>query len=315
LSNTATYIDGSTEGPTFARPDDIPAIGGIPLRDRRAAFVFRNNFRVTQPLGDDWFIRPVASAYVHDFKTDQRFTPAAVRTTYNYENYIDRQDINGGLDVGYRVLEKTYVVLGYRYGQQDQFKGPYAADLWIDSPFDSAYHRILVGIEGTPLSWLKVNLLVGPDIRQFSSEAHRLYPSFDPDTPLYYLDGSMSVLPTKSDTITLKSTRYEQPAFSSFSMYEDVKTDLAWRHKFSEQFAASLGFTLYIGDWQPPAHRNDWIYTPNASLSYAFTKKFIGELAYSYDFVESYVSAKVEPYTEGHEFTRHLASAGLRYTF
>src|SRR5208282_1692276 len=31
LVNTATYIDGSTTGPTFARPDDIPAIGGIPL--------------------------------------------------------------------------------------------------------------------------------------------------------------------------------------------------------------------------------------------------------------------------------------------
>ena len=51
LANTATYIDGSKEGPTFARPDDVPAIGGIPLRDRRAAFVFRNSFRLTQPVG------------------------------------------------------------------------------------------------------------------------------------------------------------------------------------------------------------------------------------------------------------------------
>ncbi len=44
LVNTATYIQGSRQGPTFARPDDIPAIGGIPLRDRRAAFIFATAF-------------------------------------------------------------------------------------------------------------------------------------------------------------------------------------------------------------------------------------------------------------------------------
>jgi hypothetical protein len=314
--NTGTYIDGSTEGPTFARPDDIPAIGGIALRDRRAAFIYRNSFRVTQPIGD-WFLRPVASTYIHDFQTDQRYTPAAIsKTLYNYENYIDRQDISGGLDLGYRVMEHTSLVLGYRYGRQDQFKGPYGpGGAVIDSPFDSAYHRVLVGIEGSPASWLKVNLMVGPDIRQCSDAAHRMYPTFDPDKPLYYLDGSVTLLPTKTDTITLKGTRYEQPAFSSFSMYEDIKNDLIWRHQFNEQLSAALGFTLYIGDWQPPAHRNDWIYTPNASVTYAFTKKFVGELIYSYDLVESYVAASVEPFTEGHEFTRHLASLGLRYTF
>ena len=80
LLNTATYIDGSTKGPTFARPDDIPAIGGIPLRDRRAAFIFRNGFRLTEPVGK-WFFRPVATAYIHDFKTAQRPQPSSPRFT------------------------------------------------------------------------------------------------------------------------------------------------------------------------------------------------------------------------------------------
>ncbi len=125
----------------------------------------------------------------------------------------------------------------------------------------------------------------------------------------------MTFLASKADSIVLKATRYEQPAFSSFSVYEDIKNDLIWRHKFNDQLTAALGFTLYIGDWQPPAHRNDWIYTPNATATWAFTKKLSAEVAYSYDFVESYVSAKVEPFTEGHEYTRHLATLGLRYTF
>jgi hypothetical protein len=313
--NAIAYIDGNTEGPTFARPDDVPAVGGIPIRDRRAAFVFRNSFRVTQRLGD-FFVRPAASSYVHDFKTELRYTSPAVRSLYSYENYIDRQEVSGGVDVGYRVMARTDVVLGYRYGRQGQFKGPAGLDgALIDSPFDSAYHRVLVGVEGSPVDWLKVNFAIGPDVRQFSADAHRMYPAFDPDVLLYYLDASVTWLPTKTDSITFKSTRYEQPAFSSFSMYEDVRNDVLWRHKFNDEFSTTLGFTLYIGDWQSPAHRNDWIYTPNGSVVYNFTKHFSAELAYSYDWVDSFVSAKVDPLTESHEFTRHLATVGLRYVF
>lgn len=316
LANTVTYIDGSTEGPTFARPDDVPAIGGIPLRDRRAAFVFRNSFKLTEPVGE-WFFRPVATSYIRDFKTDQLFVPAATRTKYSYENYIDRQDISGGLDVGYQVAKGTYLVAGYRYGRQDQFKGFDASGRFVDSPYDSAYNRILVGVEGSPASWVKFAAVFGPDLRTWDDSARlrQMYPTFNQNELLYYWDASATFLPTENDTVTLKSVRYEQPAFSSFSMYEDIKTDLTWRHQFSGQVTASAGFTLYIGDWQPPVNRDDWIYTPNASLTYAFTQNLSAEVTYSYDWVDSKVSASVEPLTNSHEFTRHLATLGAKCAF
>jgi hypothetical protein len=167
-------------------------------------------------------------------------------------------------------------------------------------------------VEGSPASWLKLAVLVGPDIRQFDSGTPA---GFDRNKLLYYWDASVTVLPDKNDTMTLKSTRYEQPAFSSFSMYQDIKTDLAWRHKFNDQFSAQIGFTLYVGDWEVPTHRDDWIYTPNATASYAFNKHFSTELAYSYDWVDSKVSASVEPLTNSHEFTRHLVSLSVKYVF
>ena len=79
LKNSFIYIDGSKEGPTFGsttsgKSGQVPAIGGIPLRNRRAAFIYKNAFKVTQPLGDKFMIRPVASVYVHDFKTYQTNT-------------------------------------------------------------------------------------------------------------------------------------------------------------------------------------------------------------------------------------------------
>ena len=309
LLNTVAYIDGNDIGPTFARPGDVPAIGGIPLRDRREAFVFRNVFRLTYPIGD-FFLRPVCSTYFHDFKTDQRATPAGA--PFVYENYIDRQDVSGGLDVGYKVAEKTSVVLGYRYGAQDQFKL-----LGVNSPYDSTYQRVLVGIEGTPWDWVKLNVLLGPEFRDFSDRATQTYPQFDDNEQLYYVDASIAFLPTARDTITLANRRYEQPAFSSFSVYEDITYALIWKHKLDDHFTVGAGFQLYIGDWQAPVSREDWIYTPSASVGYTY-KKLSAELAYSYDWVVN--QADVVPgtqtaYAEGREYTRHLVSLSAKYSF
>jgi len=309
LLNAATYVQGSTQGPTFARPDDIPAIGGIPLRDRRAAFIFRNSFRLTQTAGD-WFFRPVASDYIHDFQTDQHYQTN--KTQFSYENYVDRQEISGGLDIGYKAFKGTYLVAGYRFGRQNQYSLPGPGGTTTNSPYGNYYHRILLGVEGNPASWLKLAVLAGPDIRQFDSPTPV---GFDRNNLLVYWDASVTVLPDKNDTVTLKSTRYEQPAFSSFSMYQDIKTDLAWRHKFDDQLSAQIGFTLYIGDWQKPVNRDDWIYTPNTAVTYNFNKHLSAEFAYSYDWVDSKVPASVEPLTSSHEFTRQLVSLAVKYAF
>jgi hypothetical protein len=303
LLNTASYIDGNDLGPTFARGGDVPAIGGIPLRDRREAFVFRNGFKFTYPVGD-FFLRPVANTYFHDFKTEQHASPNTA--SWVYENYIDRQDVSGGLDVGYTVAKQTQVVLGYRYGAQEQF-----TLLGVDSPYDNSYQRVLVGIEGSPAPWLKLAVMGGPDIRNFSGTPA----GFDQDELLYFVDASITLLPSKRDTLVLANRRYEQPAFSSFSMYEDITYSLTWKHKLDDQFTVGAGFQLYIGDWQAPVPREDWIYTPSVSLAYAY-KKVSAELAYSYDWVDNQAPQGVgNVYPDGREYTRHLVSLGVKYNF
>ncbi|MEI7435905.1 MAG: hypothetical protein WCL16_03745 [bacterium] len=306
LFNAASYIDGNELGPVFARPGDIPAVGGIALRDRREAFIFRNGFKLTCPVSD-LFIRPVATTYFHDFKTDQRLSPAP--TVWVYENYIDRQEVSGGLDVGYKIARQTHIVLGYRYGVQDQ-----GALLGTDSPYDNSYQRILVGVEGSPAEWLKLAVAGGPDIRNFSSAPK---PDFDASELLYYIDASITLLPTARDLIVLANKRYEQPAFSSFSMYEDITYSFTWRHKLDEHFTVGPGFQLYIGDWQSPVIRDDWIYTPSASVAYNYNKINV-ELAYSYDWAENnktVVAGTSTAYADGREFSRSLVSLRLKYTF
>ena len=131
------------------------------------------------------------------------------------------------------------------------------------------------------------------------------------------MDASITVLPTKLDSITLSNKRFEQPAFSSFSMYEDITYDLSWKHKFDAHWAGSAGFKLYIGDWQAPVNREDWIYTASVGLTYTYDKHLSAELAYSYDWVENQVptTAAGATYAEGRVYSRHLASLAVKYAF
>src|SRR5262249_30250563 len=153
-----------------------------------------------QNLGN-WFLRPVATSYFHDFKTAQNYVPPSTRSrVYSYENYMDRQEVSGGLGVGYQVAKVSFLTLGYRYGGQDQFKGPYGTGgATIDSPFDSAYHRVLLGAEGSPVHWLKLNLCFGPDVREFNKDAEKSYPAFAPHELIYYVDASLSFFPSAHD--------------------------------------------------------------------------------------------------------------------
>jgi hypothetical protein len=304
--NSATWIDGSNLGVVTIRPGDCRAIGGIPLRDRRDATIYRDSLKVTIPAGK-WFFRPVVNTYVHDFQTEQyaNLTP----TQFIYDNFVDRWDVSGGLDVGCEAFSKTKVLVGYRYGHQEQGKL-----LGVKSQYSNNYQRFLLGVEGAPAPWLKLAVLAGPDVRDWPNVVN---PQFDKDEILWWIDGTVTLLPTSADSVIFRATRYEQPAFTSQSVYEDIKYDLIWRHKFSDKFTAGAGFTLYIGDWQGPVNREDWISTPSVMASYAFNAHLVAEAAWSYDSAQNQVptTATGATYAEGREFNRNLVSISAKYTF
>jgi hypothetical protein len=295
--NTLTWIDGSEEGLTFGGPGGAPAIGGIPIRDRRAALIYRNGFRAFHPHGN-WFFRPVAWSYVHDFRTDTRS-----RTQFPfYQNYVDRNDFTVGLETGYKAFKNAYLVVGYRYGFQDETPLPGEA-----VHYSNEYHRVVAGLEGQITRWLKITGVIGPDWRDYAKATP---PGFDEHHTSLYYDASIVITPTKRDAITLLARQFEQPAFGAPSAYEDITWEINWRHVFEARFSVTTGFRAYGGDWLSPVMREDWIFTPTASLSYTHNKHLSGELSYSYDWVDSRV-----PDTSGREFTRHLVSLGMKYAF
>jgi len=312
--SSVVRIDGNHLGPTTLRPGDCRAVGGIPLRDRRDAAVYRGVFKLTIPAGK-WFVRPVVSGYAHDFQTAQRANLAAERNRFVYDNFISRWDANAGLDIGYAVFDKTKLVAGYRFGHQFQstvLKEGSAGDLIVNSPYVSDYQRFLVGVEGTPAPWLKVAVLGGPEVRDWQ----RATPSgFDRGETLWYVDGLVTLQRT-DQAFTLRTTRFQQPAFTSQSVYEDMKYDLSWRNKFTRKLTAGAGFTYYVGKWQAPVLRDDWIYTKSLTASYAFSPHVIADASWSHDNAVNKVTPVVgmsTEFAEGRGYTRHLVSVGLKY--
>lgn len=297
MQNSVTYIDGSEEGLTFGAPGGAPAIGGIPIRDRREALIYRNSFAAFHKHGN-WFFRPAVSSYIHDFRTELR-NPAQFPF---YQNYVDRNDFNLGVDAGYKAFKEGYVFLAYRCGWQHENELP-PGNVY---DYSNDYQRLLAGFEGKVTDWFKFNLFIGPDWRNFN---HRTPPGFDPDPVKLYIDGNAVFTLSKSDTVILTVKQFEQPAFGTPSAYEDITYDIVWRRRLSEQFAMGVGFRAYGGDWEAPVRREDWIYTPSANLSYTHNRHFGAELAYSYDWVDSEV-----PNTQGREFTRHLVWLAVKWT-
>ncbi|MFA5139202.1 MAG: hypothetical protein WC728_08205 [Elusimicrobiota bacterium] len=293
LPNSAVWIDGSRSGPTYTRSGaaaEVPALGGIPVRDRRDALILRNGFKLTRSLGP-LFIRPVFSSYAHEFRTLQR-------NQTGYENYVDRYELGGGMDAG--AGDKTKFFLGYRVGRQQQ-----SELLGAPSPYSNTYHRALAGLEGAPAGWLKLNLLAGPDFRHFNTGV----PSgFHRKRTLPYYDVSVTVLPTSRDALSASSRRYAQPAFSSHSVYEDLVHEFTAKHAFGETVSAGAGFKIYAGLWLQPAQRRDWVYTSSAWLSLTPVKGVSADLSYSRDWASSATANK-----DGREYKRHLVFLGLKY--
>ncbi|MDI1247480.1 MAG: hypothetical protein PSV13_01230 [Lacunisphaera sp.] len=294
LTNSGIWTDGSVDAPIFGGPGGAPAIGGTPVRDRREAFVDRSSFKLSYTTGR-WLVRAVAAGYWHDFRTNQT-------TLTGCSNYIDRNEVTGGVEAGYALAPKTRLIAGFRYGRQNQFRS-----LGVDSPYDSQVRRFVAGLEGSPRTWLQLNLLAGLDTRTFAAGTPA---GFDRSRARLWVDASATATPTKRDTIQFSLRRSALPSSSSVSLYEDTAGELSWRHQCNDRFSVKASFRICAADWAAPAVRRDRIYSPGLQLQYVCSPRLTAEATYNYDRGESLIAA-----TAGREFHHHLVALGLKQAF
>jgi hypothetical protein len=312
LENGFTYIDGDPTGPVY--PGSFNSCyATAAARERRRQIQDKAKISLQYNRGK-WFARGVAGLAYYDLQT-ALINPAIAPS--GYQNYADRYDVNGGVDIGYKIMSDFSAMVGYRYGHQyqQQFAG-WGASYSYSSPSD--YQRVLFGLEGNPAKWLKLQFQLGPDFRRYAAGA----PVIDRNPAVFYGEASATAQITQKDTLAFQFKQWRWVSGSGLVAYQDSLYDLNYTRKLDDKLSLSLGVRGMESDYtcaniSSKRIRDDWMVTLSGGLKYAFNSHFSVEAGYSADLgVNAYdhLTADQLP-DEKREFVRHILSLAVQVTF
>jgi len=332
LDNAFLYNDGNHQAPIYAL-NQLSGVGAnqfdqfrnhyahAPARERLA----QTQDRATILLQYDWdkfFVRPTASLLDYNLMTDWHNTSVIAGSpppVYGYQDYVDRYDVNGGVDLGYKLTQKLAATLGYRYGSQYQQQFP----KWVttDSHYSSSdYQRVLLGLAGKPWSWLDVKLAGGPDFRSYNS----LAPVNDHHPVKYYGEAVFTATLTPSQTVTFNYKQWQWVSSTGKVPYFDSTYALAYHWSATKQLGLDLGGKVLESNYTAgtynsgtaPSLRDVMEYEISAGVTYAFTTHLSANLAYTYDVGANALNnlpASLGPTYR--DFEHQVVSLGLQFKF
>jgi len=327
LDNNFLYNDGNHTAPTYALNQSGAASELDQYRNNFAHAMARERLaqtqdRATVQLRYDWdkvFVRAAGSALDYNLLT--YWSPLK-----GYQNYVDRYDINGGGDFGYKLTPKFAATLGYRYGQTYQQQLP----SWVTSDqhySSSDYQRVLFGLEGQPLNWLNVKLAGGPDFRNYNAST----PVADHNPVKYYGEAVLTATITPSQTLTFGYKQWQWVSSTGKVPEFDSSYTLNYHWNATKQLGVDLGGKVLEADFTQgndyagtaPSARDDMEYELSAGVTYAFTTHLSANLSYTYDLGDTALSANRLPTTSSdpqlsnyyRDFECQVVSLGLQYKF
>ena len=312
VDNTLSLIDGGKFGAFY--PGALSSAQATPaVRERRD----QDQDRAAITLKYDqekWFLRPVATLINYDLKTE-------MINTKGYQNFVDRHDINGGADFGYKITPKVAATVGYRYGNQYQQALPFSFDKNQLSG-SSDYQRVLFGVEGKPLDWLELKAQGGPDFRSYGDHA----PMENKDMTTYYGEASMTATITPSDTVSFKYKQYQWVSSTGKSPYFDSLFDLSYRRKLVDGLFVDIGGKLLESDYTSGLTdlkssngttklQEDALYSISAGLTYALSPNASFNVAYTANLARNFQSLPSTVDASGREYDDNQVSVGATFKF
>jgi hypothetical protein len=305
LDDTFTYVDGSNIAPTYPGGFVTAYNIGAP-RERREQIQDRAGLFFQYDL-DKWFVRPTASLLYYDLMTK-------LLNIAGYQNYVDRYDVNGGPDFGYKIDPHLAVTVGYRYGHQYQQQFSF-------SPYSSSsdYQRALLGLEGKPWQWLELKIQGGPDFRNYDPDtATHITPVNNRHMITYYGDASLTAKISPKDVLTFRYKQWQWVSSVGKVPYFDSTYDLNYHRKLTGKLGLDLRGRLLTANYNsgnlvPSSQRNDWQYTVSAALNYAFDAHASLTLAYALDLGRNAQEDIVDPQTR--DYNHQLVSLAVLLKF
>jgi opacity protein-like surface antigen len=305
LNSLLIVTDGNTVSLPY--PNGFNAFVSAPvIRNRRAHVSELGKLTLRYDLNRDWFVRTTAQTVYQDFGIRM------MAQVPGYLNFLDRFDVNVGPDIGYNVTRDFAVTLGYRAGHQGQsmFGNNQGAGATGGSA-NNNYQRALVGLDGKPWPWLKMDVSAGPDFRHYGND---IPSSEDRNFNRIYSDSKLSFLVTKDDTISLLIKQWQWLSSTSVTTLEDECYRIGYKRQWTREFSSEV-FAQYADyNYDTYLNRDDNITTFGTTLTYQFNKHVTVDLAYSLDRGgTAYIPGATQPV--GRDLTRHLASLGIKYSF
>lgn len=327
LEDAFLYNDGNKIAPTYALNQLAGAAANqndkyrnnyahALARERRNQIQDRYTAFVQGDFGS-FFIRPISQLTYYDLNTDLFNTSNAPYK--GYQDYVDRYDINGGVDFGFRITPDLAITLGYRDGYNYQQR--FALAINSDQHFSSSnYQRGLLGLEGKLTPWLTIKAAAGPDFRDYNPNT----PISDLRTTRLFAEGSLIAALPQSQTLTLAYKQYLFVASTGLAPYVDSTLSLVYHWSVSKQLGIDLGAKYLEANYtigndvagSAPALRDDVDYGASAGISYAVTKQFIVGINYAYDDGQNDLGSLAAKYFPGYrDFTHNVTTASLQYKF
>ncbi len=298
IDNPLLYVDGSREDAFFNFYNNL----GYGLVRERRNQIQENNRSFLRYDANDWFLRALDNATYYNLLIDEHDPVGAYK---GYANWVNRDDINAGLDLGFKIAPGFSFFSGWRIGQQTQ------AQLYYNpAASDSTYNRALVGFEGGLAKWLQAQLVAGPDFRRYSDAEH-LGLTGDRHTWLY-LRGQLTATVSPEDTLSASERVWHFVSSAGVYSIQETAESLTYTHAFSRQLTASAGLKLLGHRYDAPTVRNDWTESVPVDVTYVLTKGFSVSVDYSATSGHSHLPVAVTP---GQNFEDNLFSLSLKASY
>lgn len=293
----AQFTDGSTEGPVWSTPDhpgSTPALGGPEVRYRRRNFYWQSPLEARYDLARA-YLRGVFEARLWDIMTDFKLLPGAF-----YQNYMDRTDVNGGVDLGGKPGRGWEIAVGYRFGHQDQQRLPAG----LPFTYQNDYHRVLGVWNARPARWLQFGSELGPSFHQFNPAS--LPPGARDTETLLYFQANATL--TLSSNTTFKAAAYQHllPSTAGRANFQNIRATGTLEHRFHPAVRGRFRFDLQEYDFVRGLALRDKVFTAETRLEYALNRHLTLAAWYTHEWARA-----LHPGTGSREYDRHVTGLAV----
>ncbi len=327
FDNAFLYNDGNKTAPTYALNQLSGPLANqfdkyrnqfanTPARERRNQIQDHESSLLQYDVGRA-FIRAMSSLLYYNM--DTAFHNTGTAPYLGYQNYVDRSDVNGGADFGYKVTTNTALTLGYRYGSQFQQQLP--ASISSDSHYSSStYQRVLLGLEGKPFRWLIAKLMGGPDFRSYNPNA----PVPDLHPTKYYGEAALTATITINQSLTISYKQWNWVSSTGYVPEFDSSYALNYHWNATRKLGFDLGAQIQEADYTggndtagtAPSVRAEREYTLSPGVTYAFTPQLSASLRYALNAGNNELyTIPATSHAAYKNFTEQVISLGLLYKF